>query len=146
LQELKKVTTQNVMAVGQLLEGVLVAAHARALMNPDGRFPIKDTHLAYAIQLRAELLADVWVKHAAQNESLMALLNGFNKVFTGGDEGVLVGSLALSALATVGRPAPSALNGMFIPDVMNAAAQKDAELRAQLAAAARQQQEATNHA
>ncbi|MGH3628975.1 MAG: hypothetical protein ACRDRL_16265, partial [Sciscionella sp.] len=120
LKALEAETAQNIKALGQLLHGVLFMAKVAKIQQPESRLPAFDTHLAHAVQLRADLTARLLAEHAAKNEALLRILQGFNGAFKGGDVGQVAGSLVCAGLATVGRPAPGPFAAMLIPDVMQA--------------------------
>jgi hypothetical protein len=137
LKALETETAQNIAGVGQLLHGVLLMGKIAKIQNPDGRLPEIDTHLGFALQLRADMTARLLTEYAAKNQTVMRVLQGFNALFKGGEAAQLVGSLALAGLASAGQPVPGPFQGMLNRDVVQAVDAENRELYAQMQAAQR---------
>ncbi|HJS94525.1 MAG TPA: hypothetical protein VJ741_09690 [Solirubrobacteraceae bacterium] len=122
----------NIRTVGQLLHGALYMLKLRHVTT--GKPPAIDTHLAYAVQLRADMTAEVLMGYAAQNPTVMRAVNAFNGLFVGGALGAVIGTHVVAAAASVGieTPISEPAESMFIPDVLQHVAREDAEIEARL--------------
>lgn len=128
LEELEKVTARNIQAVGQLMHGGLQMAKLGKMVNPESRLPALDTHLAIALQLRAEATAHLLVGYAEKNDGVMKAVQAFNRAFEGGESATVIISLGLAAAATIGAPAPGFLQTMVNGDVVSAVQKENVEL------------------